>query len=207
MSADQLTLVARTVMAIYYGIDQAVAAFQRESGLACPQFCGRCCDSQKVETTILECLPLALTLSEAGEGEAALDAIEAMGGDKRCLFYEPRHEERQSWGCGRYETRPLICRMFGFAGNPDRLGRPRLALCRVMKNAFSLSDGDEYRLADVRMPVFHEAALRLAALHPQFGVKMLPINLAFREALLKVETLRYLDAMQEQSKNAFGQAA
>jgi Fe-S-cluster containining protein len=203
---NQLASAARAVMAIYHDIDREVAAFQKESGLACPKFCGRCCDSQKVEATILECLPLALTLFAAGEGEATLDAIETLE-DKRCLFYEPRHEARQSWGCGRYETRPLICRMFGFAGNPDRLGRPRLSLCRVMKSAFSLGEGDEYRLASAQMPVFHEAALRLAALHPVYGARLLPINLALREALLKVAALRYLDAMKEQSENASSQAA
>jgi len=205
---NQLVSVARVVMAIYDDIDQAVAVFQKESGLACPKFCGRCCDSQKVEATILECLPLALALFEAGEGEATLDAIERMPPEeKRCLFYDGQHEARQSWGCGRYETRPLICRMFGFAGNPDRLGRPRLALCRVMKNSLPLGEGDEYRLASARMPVFHEAALRLAALHPVYGARLLPINLAFREALLKVAALRYLDAMQEQSENVSSQAA
>jgi len=205
---NRLLLVAEAVMAIYRDIDQAVAAFQKESGLACPQFCGRCCDSQKVEATVIECLPVALALAEAGQGAAVLTAIEALPpGDKRCLFYDPQHEARQSWACRRYETRPLICRMFAFAGNADRLGRPRLALCRVMKDALALHAGDEYRLASIHMPVFHEAALRLAALHPQFGVKMLPVNLALREALLKVETLRYLKAMQEQPTNASGQAA
>ncbi|MDR0477303.1 MAG: YkgJ family cysteine cluster protein, partial [Desulfobulbaceae bacterium] len=162
---NRLLFAADTVMAIYRDIDQAVAAFQKESGLACPRFCGRCCDSQKVEATAIECLPAALALSEAGDGEATLAAIETMPpGDKRCLFYEPQHQARQSWGCTRYETRPLVCRMFGFAGNADRLGRPRLALCRVMKKAFPLTEGDEYRLASGHMPLFHEASLRLAAL-------------------------------------------
>ena len=205
---NRVPLVAEAVMAIYREIDQAVATFQKESGLACPQFCGRCCDSQKVEATPIECLPLALALSEAGQGEATLTVIEAMPpGEKRCLFYDPRHQERPSWGCGRYDTRPLICRMFGFAGNADRLGRPRLACCRVMKEAFALGEGDEYRLASAQMPGFHQAAVRLAALGPQFGVTMLPINLAVREALLKVETLRYLVTMQEQSTKALGQPA
>lgn len=205
---NQLILIAKTVTAIYRDIDQAVAAFQQESGLACPRFCGRCCDSQKVEATVIEWLPLALSLSEAGEGQATLTAIEAMPpGDKRCLFYDRQHEARPSWGCRCYETRPLICRMFGFAGNTDRFGKPRSAFCRVIKDAFSLNEGDAYRLASARMPLFHEAAMRLAALHPQFGVTMLPVNLALREALLKVETLRYFEAMKEQSTNALNQAA
>jgi len=205
LSMSRLASVADAVMTIYHDIDQAVAAFQKESGLVCPRFCGLCCDSQKVEATAIECLPAALALSKAGDGEATLAAIEAMPPDeKRCLFYEPQHQARQNWGCARYETRPLVCRMFGFAGNADRLGKPRLALCRVMKNTFSLAEGDEYRLATTQMPLFHEASLRLAALHLQFGVKMLPINLALGEALLKVETLRYFEAMKEQATNVLG---
>ena len=205
---NRLVSIAEAVMAIYRDIDQKVAAFQKESGLACPRFCGRCCDSQKVEATVIECLPAALAFAENGEEETVLAAIAAMPpGEKRCLFYDPRHEERPSWGCSHYETRPLVCRMFGFAGNADRLAKPRLALCRVMKKAFALDEGDEYRLASARMPLFHEAAVRLAALHPQLGVKMLPINLAVREALLKVEAVRYLEAMQEQAHNVPSQAA
>jgi len=193
---NQLALLASQVMAIYHDIDRAVAAFQRDTGLACPTFCGLCCDSDKVEATLLECLPAAFALFEAGLGETTLDKIEAMPpGEKRCLFYDSQPEPRTSWACRRYETRPLICRMFGFAGNPDRLGKPRFSLCRVIKKAFSLGDGDEYRLAGASMPIFHEAALRLAALHPEYGAKMLPINLAFSQALLKVGALLYLMAM------------
>jgi Fe-S-cluster containining protein len=195
---NQLAFLAAEVMAVYHDIDRAVAVFQRGTHLACPEFCGRCCDSGKVEATLLECLPLAFALFEAGLGEAALDEIENLPpGEKRCFFYDGQPEPRTSWACRRYETRPLICRMFGFAGNHDRLGKPRLALCRVMKSALSLGDGDAYRLAGDSMPVFHEAALRLAALHPEYGVRMLPINLAFRQALLKVGALRYLVSMKE----------
>ena len=205
---NRLALIADAVMAIYRDIDQAVAAFQKESGLACPQFCGHCCDSQKVEATPIECLPLALALSEAGEGEATLVAIEAMPpGEKRCLFYDPRHQERTSWGCSRYDRRPLICRMFGFAGHTDRLGQPRLACCQVMKEAFALGEGDEYRLASAGMPLFHQASVHLVSLDPQFGVTMLPVNLALREALLKVETLRYFEAMKKQTTYVTGEAA
>ncbi|MDR3090464.1 MAG: YkgJ family cysteine cluster protein [Desulfobulbaceae bacterium] len=197
----RLTDLAAAVMAIYRDIDEAVTAFQNESGLACPRFCGQCCASDQVEATVIECLPLALSLFAQGLGPATLDTIEALPSQrKHCIFYAEGHESRHSWGCLRYETRPLICRMFGFSGQRDRLNTPRLALCRLMKRAFALGDGDEYRLAvaaAATMPFFSEFAMRLTTLDPAEGATRLPINQAMRRALLKVATAGYLDALKE----------
>ncbi|MDK9706667.1 MAG: YkgJ family cysteine cluster protein [Desulforhopalus sp.] len=119
-------------MSIYRQLDAAVAAFAERTGLSCPQGCGHCCLSENVEATVLECLPLAFTLFRDGQADALLQQLEDAGDRGRCVLYRPDLTQAGLWGCSQYATRPVVCRLFGFAGNRDRDGVPRLAMCRVI---------------------------------------------------------------------------
>jgi uncharacterized protein len=181
-----LQQLASQVVEVYAVLDAAVAAFAERSGLRCPQGCGHCCLSEKVEATILECLPLAFLLFHTSQAEIMLRQLEEHEGDKRCVLYRPVLTRAGLWGCSQYGTRTVVCRLFGFAGNKDRDGVARLALCRVMKEA-GISYGNIVTVdADAPMPLFVEAGLRITALHPGLGTFRLPINVALHQALMKV---------------------
>ena len=175
-------------------LDATVAAFAERTGLRCPQGCGQCCVSEKVEATVLECLPLAFSLFRTSEAELVLQRLEQNGNDRQCVLYRPDLTRAGFWGCSQYATRTVICRLFGFAGNPDRDGIPRLALCRIMKEAgaeqAAIVVGDPL----APMPLFVEAGLRITALHPGLGTQRLPINVALRQALMKVGMVLELQA-------------
>ncbi len=126
------------VLEVYALLDAAVAAFAERSGLSCPQGCGHCCLSEKVEVTILECLPLAFLLFRTGQADLVLQRLAEHGDDKHCVLYRRELTRAGLWGCSQYMMRPVVCRLFGFAGNPDREGIGRLAMCRVMKEAAEL---------------------------------------------------------------------
>ncbi len=191
------------VLEVYRIFDEAVAKFAFRTGLSCPEGCGRCCSSEKVEATVLECIPLAFELFRSLQAELILKRLLKNEEEKRCVLYRPDFTEAGLWGCTQYRHRAVVCRLFGFAGNPDRQGIPRLAMCRVMKEKTGANEAviplDD---PDYPMPLFNDAGLRITSLHPGLGTMRLPINKALREALLKVGML--LDLMAPQANAQTG---
>jgi len=184
----------RQVLEVYMVLDEAVAGFVARTGLSCPEGCGHCCASEKVEATVLECLPLAFELFRTLQAELILKRLLKNKDEKRCVLYRPDLTEAGLWGCTQYQHRVVVCRLFGFAGNPDRQGNPRLAMCRVMKEKTGV-DETTLTLEDplAPMPHFVDAGLRITSLNPGMGTIRMPINSALREALQKVGML--LDLM------------
>lgn len=175
------------ILEVYRVLDTAVAGFAARTGLCCPEGCGHCCSSEKVEATVLECIPLAFELFRSLQAELILKRIEKGGDERRCVLYRPDYTEAGLWGCTQYRYRVVVCRLFGFAGNPDRDGMGRLAMCRVMKeHTGGWSATIKIDDAANPMPLFVDAGFRITTLHPALGTVRLPINMALREALLKV---------------------
>lgn len=171
------------VVEVYIRLDRAVAEFAARTGLACPSGCGRCCRSEKVEATVLECVPLAFELFRTGQAELILLRLEENNCERQCVLYRPDFTEAGLWGCSQYRHRAVVCRLFGFAGNRDRDGLPRIAMCRVMKE----NDAPCLAAEDLSpMPLFSDAGLAVTALHPGLGTIRMPINEALYEALQKV---------------------
>jgi Fe-S-cluster containining protein len=190
------------VLEVYRVLDMAVAAFVLHSGLACPEGCGHCCLSEKVEATVLECIPLAFELFRTLQAEFILKRLEKNVDEKQCVLYRRDYTEAGLWGCTQYQYRAVVCRLFGFAGNRDRQGIVRLAMCRVMKEKTGAdSSRIDFNDQDAPLPLFVDAGLRITALHPGLGTVRMPINAALREALLKVGMLLELSNPLESRKS------
>jgi len=175
------------VLEVYRVLDAAVAGFSSRVGLSCPTGCGHCCLSEKVEATVLECIPLAFELFRTFQAELILKRLEKNGNERRCILYRSDYTEAGLWGCTQYKHRAVVCRLFGYSGNRDREGIARLAMCKIMKEKLR-TPVDAILLNDPEypMPIFVDAGLRITTLHPGFGIVRMPINMALREALLKV---------------------
>jgi Fe-S-cluster containining protein len=175
------------VLEVYRCLDGAVAGFSARSHLSCAQGCGHCCTSEKVEATVLECIPLAFELFRTFQAELIIKRLEKIADDKRCILYRQDFSEAGLGGCTQYRYRVVVCRLFGFAGNRNRDGIRQLAVCRVMKNqpgsATITIDLDD---PDYPMPLFAEAGMLITTLHQAMGTRRLPINSALLEALQKV---------------------
>ena len=186
------------VLEVYRSLDQAVAGFVSRTGLSCPEGCGHCCSSEKVEATVLECIPLAFELFRTLQAELILKRLEKNGDEMRCVLYRSDYTAAGLWGCTQYRHRAVVCRLFGFAGNPDRHGIAQLAMCRVMKEQTS-EGGAAIVVEDPHspMPLFVDAGLRITTLHPHLGTVRLAINVALREALLKVGILLAFSAPEK----------
>ncbi len=174
------------VISIYRSLDQASGLFKVQSGLHCPSHCGACCFSSTVECSELEMLPLAfelVRLSQADEWYARAGLNDSVG---RCAFYTSQDGNGR---CHFYAYRPLVCRLFGYAGNNDKYGRLRLITCRVLKEDYS--DQTEAVLEKVYKgelipPVMSDLVMRVSSVDPWMSREIQPINLAFRKALERV---------------------
>jgi Fe-S-cluster containining protein len=113
---------------LYTDLDSRIAGFSRRAGLACPEGCGTCCQTFVPELSAPEAdLIAGHILSTSGP----LTADSWLEGELSgaCPFYrvvgDPYH-------CGIYPARPLICRLFGYAGSRGKDGSARFRPCRHM---------------------------------------------------------------------------
>jgi Fe-S-cluster containining protein len=188
------------VLEVYRGIDEAVTAYKSQSGLACPEGCGHCCNSEKVEATVLECIPLAFELFRTLQAELLLKRLERDHEERGCVLYRQDYTAAGLWGCSQYKHRSVVCRLFGFAGNRDRSGIPQLAKCQIMKEhepVALVQESDDAVAA--AMPLFSDAGMRITALHPGLGSQRKPINEALLEALQKVGMMLDMRASWERA--------
>jgi uncharacterized protein len=171
---------------LFAEVSARARSFQDRTGLACPDRCGACCESPHIETTELEMLPLADELVRAGRSNEWYALAEQQGFRGQCIFYDQTPSEELRGCCRAYKLRPLICRLFAFAGNRDKHGHVRLVTCKVIKKARPVLA--EKALADVLsgkvVPmVMADLMMRASTLDPEMSRESLPINTAFKKAV------------------------
>jgi uncharacterized protein len=180
-------------------VNERTRFFQKQTGLACPERCGACCESPHIETTELEMLPLAEELiqsSRAGEWYARAEAQDFLG---QCIFFTASPSEKENGCCQAYGLRPLICRLFAFGGNRNKHGHPRLVTCKVIKAAQPAVA--EKALADVASgkfvpPIMADLIMRSSSIDPELSRESLPINTAFRKAVERLGLYERLNAQK-----------
>lgn len=102
------------------------------SPFRCPSGCGTCCERFIPDIWEIEALYIAAQLMIEGRQSNTEEATSCTGTGRMqddvstCPLY--RSEGR--FHCTVYETRPLVCRVFGFAGDRDKWGHLRFTPCR-----------------------------------------------------------------------------
>lgn len=184
--SDTLEQRRRDVLRIFHDADDATRAFQEQSGLTCPEGCGRCCENPRIEATTVEMLPMALALMEQGRG----DEMHARARERHghlCVFFEQHGDGKGR--CTAYAWRPTLCRLFGYAGVRRKHGARELAVCAVhsVEQADIVIDAmDRVERGELALPVFSDHARAVMSLDPVDGRTPMPINDALAEALEKV---------------------
>lgn len=113
---------------LYGDLDQRLAQFSRTAGLACPEGCGTCCENFVPELTRSEADLIAVHLIDLRD---ILTADSWTQGEllSGCPFYKI---QGNPYHCSIYEVRPLICRLFAYAGDRNKNGELRFRPCRHM---------------------------------------------------------------------------
>lgn len=176
------------VQRIYEELDGKIAEFQKQSGLACESGCGRCCENPAIFATVLEVLPLARFLWQNKHAQVVLKKLEETGAENLCVFYRPDPVIPGRGRCGIYPSRPLLCRLFGFAAKSDKHGTPLLVTCPTIKSRCAKEYQDTLKcLAGqaLKPPMMTEYALRIYNIDPYLGRQQMPINRAVKTALEK----------------------
>jgi uncharacterized protein len=181
------TDIADQVTTVFADIDRQTQAFQLATGLNCPSGCGKCCENEHVEVTVLDCLPLAVTLFQQEQGEFWLAQFTEPSRDS-CLFYQPDPEKTGNGQCRQYAGRPLLCRTFGFGTVRNKAGVPELAVCAVHRatQPETVDRSQQQIAAGLLAPNFADLAMQLAAIEPSIGHQRYPINQAMQRALALV---------------------
>jgi Fe-S-cluster containining protein len=202
MSSRWLTDLIEGVVAIYREADKEVALFQLATGLRCPPLCDVCCNNSNVEASLVEALPLAEEILRGGEEAQVLEAIEKKSerGSSLCLFHKEYSQDAKGF-CQHYAVRPLLCRMFGYAGRIGKSGSPEFSPCGTIKTVFkdNAAKASEDVSRGLSVPCYNDFFMRIALLSPALGFKMLPINTAFKEA---IEYLAWRKPPKQKTKKA-----
>jgi Fe-S-cluster containining protein len=163
--------LCRHVLDVLEEAEAEALRFGRAASLACPVRCGDCCRDDRPEDSVLAALPAAYRAVEQGMAGSLAAAAAEEETAHPCVFYEeilPEH-------CTIYSLRPLVCRLFGFAGRRDKHGRAQFSPCRRMTPPAVPVD-------PAAVPVFSDFAARLEGLYPPLGSERRGLNAAFHRA-------------------------
>lgn len=187
LSANSREVISR-VCRLFSEVDGKVEELKNLTGVHCPPMCGICCGSLKVETTLIEMMPLAEDLWKKNEADIWLDRLNSAGDISSCVFFRKDEEVPDNGRCLVYELRPLICRLFGFFTIRDKNGKYDYGSCGVMKRKYP----DNYRRA---LKMVTEGAhpsnvtdysIQIISMGVGLDNKMLPINIAAKMAIEKI---------------------
>lgn len=172
----------------YRMLDQEIERFKAVTGLRCASGCGRCCENPKVETTVLELLPLAIELWRQGEAGSWLEKIDAVDAKGPCIFYQPDRLVPGKGRCSVYSLRPLICRLYGFSAVTDKHGDYKLLTCPVIKNIYPQEYGKagEKITAGMAVPKMASFSMKILNIDSSLGTVQLSINEAAKLAIERI---------------------
>jgi uncharacterized protein len=177
----------RSLLHLYEKLNNDISRFQRSSGLHCQAGCGKCCNNPKVETTVLEMIPLAVELWREGQGEHWLNESAKVEFKGPCVFYKADPLVEGNGRCSVYHLRPLICRLFGFSAITDKNNQKKLLTCPIIKSQCADLETLEKKInEDMFVPKTTDYTMQVMHMDPQLGQKQLPINEALKLALEKV---------------------
>jgi Fe-S-cluster containining protein len=171
-----LTRKIHAVNRILRQADKHIETFKTQSKITCLPNCGLCCTRTDIESTITEFLPATYKLYLSGEYNTILENIEYKT-DTICVFYNPFSNEGF---CSHYQTRGLICRLFGFSTRTEKSGIRTLVTCKPIKQVLGFNES-QYILSFA--PEMSEYYLKLYGIDPKLTIQYLPINQSIKKAL------------------------
>ena len=175
---------------LYSKLDGTIAEFSGRAGLSCPSGCGTCCETFVPDLTPAEADLIAARLLQDHQ-ILTIDSWTTGELEGACPFYRVQGDP---YHCRIYPVRPLICRLFGFAGSRNKQGEAVFRRCRHMSG----TTPPDLEITLLMGPY----GLRLEALSP--GAVKLSIGDAVRDSLSRLLlTRRMRGQLQSRDSDAF----
>jgi len=176
--------INRRVFRIYQDIENQTRRIRRETGMTCPDRCGRCCWSRNIEATVIEMVPVVNHILRSGMLPGVLDALDGTDPGGLCVFFRPDMAHRDHGFCSEYRYRPLVCRLFGFSARRGKDDRITPQVCRTMKTHNPVSfQRFEAMCTDGRVVPMRAWFQQIASLEPSRGYRLMPVNQALKECI------------------------
>lgn len=125
----------RAVEKLFKMLEKDVQKLQKETGIHCIENCIHCCTTPRIQSTSLEFFPLAYHMLKTGQAESLMNTIEQINNSSICPLLNHLSIEGRRPGCGQYEQRGLICRLFSYNHATDKYGRRRISACKPIRLA------------------------------------------------------------------------
>ena len=168
----------------YAELDKDLAVFQSQSKLSCLAGCSACCHAPAIEATVLEMLPFAFHLYKENKAEDFYDNL-LSNESSLCMLYKPVQAVFKKGACADYPYRALVCRLFGFSFNRDKVGKPVMLVCKDIKNnqpeAYETVSKDAQE--GQKVPMASDYYMKLTNIDFYLTQHQYPINEAMRHAL------------------------
>ena len=176
----------RAVESLFETLSEELDVFQAQAGFSCAVGCGKCCEKPGIPASPLEFLPWAFQSFLDGKAEETLEFLSKNTLDI-CHLYKTLSVEGGSGRCSAYQHRGLVCRLFGYAAQRDKLGKLQLVSCKILKGQSVAFQKTSVAINEnLSVPVFSDYYLKLAQIDFGLGQKILPINKAMKVALEEV---------------------
>jgi Fe-S-cluster containining protein len=167
---------------VFKKLDAEISSFQSWSGLHCKFGCGKCCYKSDIEATILEFLPFAHYLHQAGKAFEWLDKVKSTD-SSICLILNPT--QSGAGLCSEYPHRGLICRLFGYSARTNKYAERELVTCQIIKTEQSESFKNAVdKIAEGNnVPMMNQYYMQLHAIDMDLTRDFYPINVAIQKAI------------------------
>ena len=173
----------RAVEKVFQALDQEIKIFQNATGLGCLPGCGKCCFKADIEATPLEFLPFAYHVYKDDKAFEWLEKL-TENTSSICVILNPFGPAGKGL-CSQYNTRGLICRLFGFSARRDKYGKAQLVTCLPIKTeqAQQVEMANNQIAAGGKVPMMNNYYMRLHGIDMELARTHFPINQAMQYAL------------------------
>lgn len=175
----------KAIEAVFVELDRQIEEFQSATTLHCKWGCGKCCFKPDIEATILEFLPFAFHLYQAGRAEDWLDKL-IESDSSICQILNPT--QATAGLCSEYAHRGLICRLFGYSARTNKYGKKELVTCQIIKTEQTDAFGKAISEIDkgLAVPVMNQFYMQLHGIDFELTKDFYPINEAIKKAIQTV---------------------
>jgi Fe-S-cluster containining protein len=120
----------RAVEKLFKTLEKDIQSLQYQTQISCIENCIKCCTTSKIVATSLEFYPLAFHLFQTGRAEEYLSKIEQDNNNAICPILNNLALPNQRLGCGQYDKRGMICRLFTYNYRVNKYGQRKIAACK-----------------------------------------------------------------------------